>query len=92
MRGKVSSVSRFLMCWRHAALRHRWSRRAGPAHVWRVRFDQPGAWIEIPGALFMDGCTPRLDGRSARASRQFKNWQKPTSVIVLCAAVYPAWL
>ena len=64
MRGKVSSVSRFLMCWRHAALRHRWSRRAGPAHVWRVRFDQPGAWIEIPGALFMDGCTPRLDGRT----------------------------
>jgi sugar lactone lactonase YvrE len=35
-----------------------------PGHVWRVRAGQPEAWVEIPDGVFMNGCTPHLDGRT----------------------------
>ena len=34
-----------------------------PGYVWRIRFGQPELWVEIPDAVFMNGCTPHLDGR-----------------------------
>ena len=35
-----------------------------PGHIWRIRTGQPELWVEIPDALFMNGCTPNLDGRT----------------------------
>ena len=35
-----------------------------PGYVWRVRSGQPELWVEIPDAVFMNGCTPHLDGRT----------------------------
>jgi sugar lactone lactonase YvrE len=35
-----------------------------PGYVWRIRSGQPELWVEIPDALFMNGCTPHLDGRT----------------------------
>ncbi len=38
-----------------------------PGYVWRVRAGQPELWVEIPDAVFMNGCTPHLDGRTLLA-------------------------
>lgn len=35
-----------------------------PGYVWRIRSGQPELWVEIPDAVFMNGCTPHLDGRT----------------------------
>jgi sugar lactone lactonase YvrE len=35
-----------------------------PGHIWRVRAGEPELWVEIPDAVFMNGCTPHLDGRT----------------------------
>ena len=35
-----------------------------PGHVWRIRAGQPEPWVEIPDAVFMNGCTPHLDGQT----------------------------
>jgi len=35
-----------------------------PGHIWRVDAGEPEAWLEIPDALFMNGCTPHPDGRT----------------------------
>jgi len=35
-----------------------------PGYIWRIRSGQPELWVEIPDALFMNGCTPHLDGRT----------------------------
>lgn len=35
-----------------------------PGYIWRVRSGQPELWVEIPDALFMNGCTPHPDGRT----------------------------
>lgn len=36
-----------------------------PGYVWRIGTDgQPEPWVEIPDALFMNGCTPHLDGHT----------------------------
>lgn len=36
----------------------------GPGYIWRIRSGQPELWVEVPDALFMNGCTPHLDGRT----------------------------
>jgi sugar lactone lactonase YvrE len=35
-----------------------------PGYIWRIRSGQPELWVEIPDAVFMNGCTPHLDGRT----------------------------
>ncbi len=35
-----------------------------PGHIWRIRSGQPEPWTEISDAVFMNGCTPHLDGRT----------------------------
>jgi len=35
-----------------------------PGYIWRIRSGQPEPWVEIPDAVFMNGCTPHLDGRT----------------------------
>ncbi len=35
-----------------------------PGFVWRIRSGQPELWVEIADAVFMNGCTPHLDGRT----------------------------
>jgi sugar lactone lactonase YvrE len=36
----------------------------GPGYLWRVRAGQPELWVEIPDAVFLNGCTPHPDGRT----------------------------
>jgi sugar lactone lactonase YvrE len=36
----------------------------GPGYIWRLRYGQPELWVEIPDALFMNGCVPHPDGRT----------------------------
>ena len=36
----------------------------GPGYIWRIRSGQPEPWVEIPDAVFMNGCTPHPDGRT----------------------------
>ena len=38
-----------------------------PGYVWRVRAGKPELWVEIPDAVFLNGCTPHLDGRTLLA-------------------------
>jgi sugar lactone lactonase YvrE len=35
-----------------------------PGYIWRVRSGQPELWVEVSDAVFMNGCTPHLDGRT----------------------------
>jgi sugar lactone lactonase YvrE len=35
-----------------------------PGYIWRIRSGQPELWVEIPDAVFMNGCTPHRDGRT----------------------------
>jgi sugar lactone lactonase YvrE len=35
-----------------------------PGYVWRIRSGQPELWVQIPDAVFMNGCTPHPDGRT----------------------------
>jgi sugar lactone lactonase YvrE len=35
-----------------------------PGCIWRIRSGQPELWVEIADAVFMNGCTPHLDGRT----------------------------
>lgn len=36
-----------------------------PGYIWRIQRDaQPELWVEIPDAVFMNGCTPHPDGRT----------------------------
>jgi sugar lactone lactonase YvrE len=35
-----------------------------PGYIWRVRSGEPELWVEIPDALFMNGCTPHLDSHT----------------------------
>jgi sugar lactone lactonase YvrE len=35
-----------------------------PGYIWRIRSSRPEPWVEIPDAMFMNGCTPHLDGRT----------------------------
>ena len=35
-----------------------------PGYIWCIRSGQPELWVEIPDAVFMNGCTPHLDGRT----------------------------
>jgi len=35
-----------------------------PGYIWRIRSGRPEPWVEIPDAVFMNGCTPHLDGRT----------------------------
>jgi sugar lactone lactonase YvrE len=35
-----------------------------PGYIWRIRSGQPELWVEIPDAVFMNGCTPHLDGQT----------------------------
>jgi sugar lactone lactonase YvrE len=36
-----------------------------PGYVWRIQHnEQPELWVEIPDAVFMNGCTPHPDGRT----------------------------
>jgi hypothetical protein len=35
-----------------------------PGSIWRIRSGRPEPWLEIPDAMFMNGCTPHLDGRT----------------------------
>jgi sugar lactone lactonase YvrE len=35
-----------------------------PGYIWRIQSGQPELWLEIPDALFMNGCTPHPDGRT----------------------------
>jgi sugar lactone lactonase YvrE len=36
----------------------------GPGYIWRLQCGQPDLWVEIPDAVFMNGCTPHPDGRT----------------------------
>ncbi len=36
----------------------------GPGYIWCIRSNQPEVWVEIPDAVFMNGCTPHVDGRT----------------------------
>jgi sugar lactone lactonase YvrE len=39
-----------------------------PGYIWRIRpGGHPEQWVEIPDALFMNGCTPHPDGRTLLA-------------------------
>ena len=35
-----------------------------PGYIWRIRSGQPEVWMQVPDAVFMNGCTPHLDGRT----------------------------
>jgi sugar lactone lactonase YvrE len=35
-----------------------------PGYIWCIRSGQPELWVEVPDAVFMNGCTPHLDGRT----------------------------
>jgi sugar lactone lactonase YvrE len=35
-----------------------------PGYIWRIASGRPEPWVEIPDAIFMNGCTPHLDGRT----------------------------
>jgi sugar lactone lactonase YvrE len=35
-----------------------------PGYIWRISSGQPELWVEIPDAVFMNGCTPHLDGHT----------------------------
>ena len=35
-----------------------------PGYIWRIRSGQPETWLEIPDAVFMNGCTPHPDSRT----------------------------
>jgi sugar lactone lactonase YvrE len=35
-----------------------------PGYMWRIRSCQPEPWLEVPDAVFMNGCTPHPDGRT----------------------------
>jgi sugar lactone lactonase YvrE len=35
-----------------------------PGYTWRIRSGQPELWVEIPDAVFMNGCTVHLGGRT----------------------------
>jgi len=35
-----------------------------PGYIWRIHSGQTELWVEIPDALFMNGCTPHPDGRT----------------------------
>ncbi len=36
-----------------------------PGYIWRIHSGQPAElWVEVPDAVFMNGCTPHLDGRT----------------------------
>jgi sugar lactone lactonase YvrE len=35
-----------------------------PGYIWRIRSPQIEPWVEIPDAVFMNGCTPHPDGRT----------------------------
>jgi sugar lactone lactonase YvrE len=35
-----------------------------PGHIWRIQSGQPELWLEIPDAVFLNGCTPHPDGRT----------------------------
>ena len=39
----------------------------GPGYIWRVRSGQPELWMEIPDAVFMNGCAQHPDGRTLLA-------------------------
>jgi sugar lactone lactonase YvrE len=36
----------------------------GPGYIWHLRSGKPEPWVEIPDAVFMNGCTPHPDGRT----------------------------
>lgn len=35
-----------------------------PGYIWRIRSGRPELWVEIPDAMFLNGCTPHIDGRT----------------------------
>lgn len=35
-----------------------------PGYVWRIHGGAPEPWVEIPDAVFLNGCTPHPDGRT----------------------------
>jgi sugar lactone lactonase YvrE len=38
-----------------------------PGFIWRISAGRPELWVEIPDAVFMNGCTPHSDGRTLLA-------------------------
>lgn len=35
-----------------------------PGYIWRIQGGAPELWVEIPDAIFLNGCTPHPDGRT----------------------------